>query len=156
MPHRALYDIEGSTSRLLEVLTRHSVHAMFFVVGRMVEERPDLVARIHEAGQAVGVHGYRHVRLNDFSPRELDVLERNLLRVRDCAAAITGQMPVAFRAPYLLWPRFADECLARRLVKIGFRWTSCRFLRTRRSSRAGGERSPNGQCPSFKTLAFST
>jgi len=129
MPHRVPYDIERTTSRILEVLCHHDVRAMFFIVGRLVEERPDLVARIHDANQAIGIHGHRHERLYSLSPHALQALGEELRRVRDLVATITGEPPVAFRAPYLLAPRFVDAGLTKLLLELDFRWTSNRWVR---------------------------
>src|SRR5580700_2915200 len=44
------------TLRLLEVLARHSVHATFFLIGRHVQQRPDIAREIVQAGHVVGNH----------------------------------------------------------------------------------------------------
>jgi peptidoglycan/xylan/chitin deacetylase (PgdA/CDA1 family) len=48
------------TLRLLEVLARHQVRATFFVVGRYVAQRPDIVRAIAQAGHVVGNHTFTH------------------------------------------------------------------------------------------------
>ncbi|MGC8626964.1 MAG: polysaccharide deacetylase family protein [Acidimicrobiales bacterium] len=128
MPHRVPYDLEATTSRLLEVLQRHGTHAMFFVVGRIVEERGHIVERLHEAGQAIGIHGYRHERMHNLSPHALDTLGEELRRAREIVAQMTGELPRAFRAPYLLAPQFVDEDVTRVLLEAGFTRTSNRLL----------------------------
>ncbi len=42
------------TQRLLEVLARHEVHATFFLIGRYVQQRPDIVRELLKAGHVVG------------------------------------------------------------------------------------------------------
>src|SRR5450755_2558325 len=44
------------TLRLLEVLAKHGVQATFFMIGRHVQARPDLVRQVIEAGHVVGNH----------------------------------------------------------------------------------------------------
>src|ERR1039458_949228 len=44
------------TLRLLEVLNRHGVQATFFLIGRYVEQRPDIAREIAKAGHVVGNH----------------------------------------------------------------------------------------------------
>ena len=44
------------TLRLLEVLARHGVQATFFLIGRYVQQRPDIAREIIQAGHAVGNH----------------------------------------------------------------------------------------------------
>jgi peptidoglycan/xylan/chitin deacetylase (PgdA/CDA1 family) len=51
------------TLRLLEVLARHHARATFFLIGRFVQQRPDIVRDIVKAGHAIGNHTYTHPAL---------------------------------------------------------------------------------------------
>lgn len=48
------------TLRLLEVLARHGIRATFFLIGRYVQQRPDIAREIVAAGQVVGNHTFTH------------------------------------------------------------------------------------------------
>src|ERR1700689_4428860 len=48
------------TLRLLEVLARHGVQATFFLIGRYVQQRPDIAREIVQAGHVVGNHTFTH------------------------------------------------------------------------------------------------
>src|SRR5207253_10350832 len=48
------------TSRLLEVLAKHNVHATFFLSGRYVQQRPVIVRDVVNAGIIVGNHTWPH------------------------------------------------------------------------------------------------
>jgi peptidoglycan-N-acetylglucosamine deacetylase len=48
------------TLRLLEVLTKHEVHATFFLIGRYVRQRPEIVRDLVSAGHVVGNHTFTH------------------------------------------------------------------------------------------------
>src|ERR1700744_6091575 len=48
------------TEQLLEILARHEVHATFFMIGRFVQQRGELVRRIRAAGHLVGNHTMTH------------------------------------------------------------------------------------------------
>ncbi len=48
------------TLRLLEVLAKHNVHATFFLIGRYVQQRPDLAHEIIRTGHIVGNHTFTH------------------------------------------------------------------------------------------------
>src|ERR1700733_9883018 len=48
------------TLRLLEVLAKHDVRATFFMIGRYVEIRPDIVREVVKAGHVVGNHTFTH------------------------------------------------------------------------------------------------
>jgi peptidoglycan-N-acetylglucosamine deacetylase len=45
---------------LLEILARHDVRATFFLIGRYVRQRPDIVREIVRAGHLIGNHTFTH------------------------------------------------------------------------------------------------
>jgi peptidoglycan-N-acetylglucosamine deacetylase len=51
---------DPDTLRLLDVLGKHEVKATFFLIGRYVQQRPDIVRRILADGHEVGNHTYTH------------------------------------------------------------------------------------------------
>jgi len=85
------------TLRLLEVLARHGVKATFFLIGRFVEQRPDIARQIAQAGHAIGNHTFTHPNLalvsNTRIARELADCERVL------GNAIGNHAPL-FRPPF--------------------------------------------------------
>jgi peptidoglycan/xylan/chitin deacetylase (PgdA/CDA1 family) len=85
------------TMRLLEVLAKHNVHATFFLIGRYVQQRPDLAREILKAGHAIGNHTFTHPLLTLKSNAEV---RRELT---DCNAALRDALghPVnLFRPPF--------------------------------------------------------
>lgn len=60
----------ATTRELLSILGKHGATATHFLVGQAVEARPDLLAKIVEAGHAVGSHTYSHASLVRLSSRE--------------------------------------------------------------------------------------
>jgi peptidoglycan/xylan/chitin deacetylase (PgdA/CDA1 family) len=48
------------TERLLDVLARHNVWATFFLIGRFVRQRPQIVRAIASAGHLIGNHTMTH------------------------------------------------------------------------------------------------
>jgi peptidoglycan/xylan/chitin deacetylase (PgdA/CDA1 family) len=83
------------TPAVLEVLG--DVRATFFLVGEQVERRPELVARIVEAGHEIGVHCNRHRNLLRLGPRAVhDDLDRAARSIAEAA----GREPVLYRPPY--------------------------------------------------------
>src|SRR6266581_6521196 len=51
------------TLNLLEVLAKHDVRATFFLIGRYVQQRPDIVREVVKAGHVVGNHTFTHPNL---------------------------------------------------------------------------------------------
>jgi peptidoglycan/xylan/chitin deacetylase (PgdA/CDA1 family) len=50
-----------STVKILEILEKHIIKAVFFCNGRAAEMYPDLVERIRQKGHLIGNHGYNHI-----------------------------------------------------------------------------------------------
>ena len=85
------------TLRLLEVLAKHGVHATFFLIGRYVHQRPDIVREVVKAGHVVGNHTFTHPLLTFKSAAELR------LELSSCRAALEdaiGTHSHLFRPPF--------------------------------------------------------
>src|SRR3954462_4960744 len=68
---------DPDTPLLLDVLDNHHVKATFFLIGKYVEQRPDLVRNIVERGHEIGNHTFSHPNLSLVSEdREIDELAR--------------------------------------------------------------------------------
>jgi len=87
--------MQDGLPRLLALLSKHEVHATFFVTGQAAEKFPDLVKRIsleHE----VGCHGYDHERFDKIDSQEQ--FRRIELATR-LIRGVTGRPILGFRAP---------------------------------------------------------
>jgi peptidoglycan/xylan/chitin deacetylase (PgdA/CDA1 family) len=51
------------TGQLMDVLARHQVRATFFVIGRYVQQKPQIVRALHRAGHLIGCHTMTHPKL---------------------------------------------------------------------------------------------
>jgi peptidoglycan-N-acetylglucosamine deacetylase len=88
---------EPYTSEILAVLRQERVRATFFMVGENVERYPDTAREIVREGHAIGNHSYSHSNLVfDTNKR----VRSEILRTEDAIAAITGERPTLFRAPF--------------------------------------------------------
>ena len=59
------------TPRLLEVLAKHGVEATFFLIGRCVQQHPEIARDIFNAGHVVGNHTFTHPLLTFKSETEI-------------------------------------------------------------------------------------
>jgi peptidoglycan-N-acetylglucosamine deacetylase len=85
------------TQHLLDVLVRHKVHATFFLIGRYVQQRPDIVRELVKAGHIVGNHTFTHPMLTFKSAQELRS------QLENCDRALTdavGERSNLFRPPF--------------------------------------------------------
>jgi peptidoglycan-N-acetylglucosamine deacetylase len=51
------------TGQLMDVLARNHVRATFFVIGRYVRQKPQIVRALHHAGHLIGCHTMSHPKL---------------------------------------------------------------------------------------------
>jgi peptidoglycan/xylan/chitin deacetylase (PgdA/CDA1 family) len=85
------------TLRLMEVLEKDGVRATFFLIGRYVEMRPDIVREVFKAGHMIGNHTFTHPYLAVTSAA------KTREEVENCQHAIedaTGESPKLFRPPF--------------------------------------------------------
>jgi peptidoglycan/xylan/chitin deacetylase (PgdA/CDA1 family) len=85
------------TLRLLDVLARHDVHATFFLIGKFVRQRPEIVRRISAAGHAIGNHTFTHPNLIFAGAARIAA------ELQDCENALSDIVPEharIFRPPF--------------------------------------------------------
>jgi peptidoglycan-N-acetylglucosamine deacetylase len=85
------------TMHLLEVLAKHEVHATFFLIGRYVQQRPEIAREILKAGHIVGNHTFTHPLLIFKSAAEIRQ------ELSDCRSALQdtiGAHSNLFRPPF--------------------------------------------------------
>jgi peptidoglycan/xylan/chitin deacetylase (PgdA/CDA1 family) len=85
------------TLRLLDVLAKHGVHATFFLIGRYVQQRPDIVRQIVEAGNAIGNHTFTHPLLIFKGAAEI---RHELSATRAALRDAIGEHSNLFRPPF--------------------------------------------------------
>ena len=85
------------TLRLLDVLAKHDVRATFFLIGRYVKQRPDIVREIARRGHLIGNHTFTHPRLI-FQPAAR--IRQEILLCRDAIADAVGDHSNLFRPPW--------------------------------------------------------
>jgi peptidoglycan/xylan/chitin deacetylase (PgdA/CDA1 family) len=89
------------TQRLLEVLARHQVRATFFLLGKYVRQRPELVREIHAAGHRIGNHTMSHPLLPLKSPRRVrEELAGCNAAIEDALGESGGGAVRLFRPPH--------------------------------------------------------
>ncbi len=85
------------TLRLLDVLAKNNVRATFFMIGRFVQQRPDIARAVAQAGHTVGNHTFNHPFLTFKSAAETRA------QLLDCQHALQnaiGDHSKLFRPPF--------------------------------------------------------
>ena len=110
------------TLNLLDVLAKHDVKATFFLIGKFVQQRPEIVARIVAEGHVIGNHTMTHPRLPLLSA---DAVRKEL---NDCAESLATEGFVLDRTTKIFRPPFglrrpATLRIARELGYTPVMWT---------------------------------
>jgi peptidoglycan/xylan/chitin deacetylase (PgdA/CDA1 family) len=85
------------TLRLLDVLAKNDVHATFFMIGRYVQQRPDIARALAQAGHVIGNHTFTHPLLIFKSEAQT---RQQLLDCRKALQDAIGEHSNLFRPPY--------------------------------------------------------
>ena len=89
---------ELMTPKVLDVLKRYDIKAVFFLIGEKVDKNPDIVRRIVEEGHIVANHTYSHSGLFPLSGKGKVMQE-----LQKCGESIKnaiGRFPLLFRPPF--------------------------------------------------------
>jgi peptidoglycan/xylan/chitin deacetylase (PgdA/CDA1 family) len=85
------------TLRLLEILAKHGVQATFFLIGRYVQQHPEIAREIVHAGHVVGNHTFKHPLLTFKSAAEI---RQELSQCRSALQDAIGEPSNLFRPPF--------------------------------------------------------
>jgi peptidoglycan-N-acetylglucosamine deacetylase len=85
------------TPKLLDMLRERGIKATFFVVGRNVEEYPDIVRRMANEGHEVANHSWSHPALTKLGAESF---RKQIENTNEAIAKATGKRPVLMRPPY--------------------------------------------------------
>jgi peptidoglycan/xylan/chitin deacetylase (PgdA/CDA1 family) len=85
------------TQRLLEVLAKHNVHATFLLIGRYIQQQPQIAREIVQARHIVGNHTFTHPLLIFKSEAEI---RQELTKCRDALQDAIGKPSNLFRPPF--------------------------------------------------------
>ena len=78
-------------TKLLEVLAKHNVRATFFMIGRYVQQRPDIARAVSQAGHIIGNHTFTHPLLI------FESAVQTRIELVDCHRALQDAIGAAFQ-----------------------------------------------------------
>lgn len=137
------------TPEILDTLAEYAVRAMFFVVGEMAEDSPDLLARMVDEGHVVGNHTWSHPLLTRLRRARI---RTEMERTCDIVEEACGERPLWFRAPYGAWNRAAFQ-LGAELGMESLAWTVDTLDWTTPGSATIVERVEDGAAPGVVVLS---
>jgi len=101
------------TPAVLDVLKQKNVKATFFLIGKRVEEYPEIAKRIADEGHLIGNHTYSHANLDEASPE----VEQEISR------AEAAFKPLGFSGNGLFRPAYgaANPSLVEQVANMGYK-----------------------------------
>lgn len=123
---------EKVTPKVLEVLKKNNVKAVFFFIGHKAEKYPDLVQQVFNDGHIIGNHSYCHKNTYGFysSAKIIADIERTAETIRK----IIGVKPKFFRPPFgVTNPSMKSALQKLKILPVGW---SLRSLDTVKKDRA--------------------
>ena len=96
------------TPAILDILKNYGVSATFFMVGRHVEQYPELARRIAREGHTLGNHTWSHRSL---VPLSTEYTRLEIMRTHEIIEKVTGTPPRYFRPPRGIYSAFARDFL---------------------------------------------
>ncbi len=88
--------VEKYTYQIIELLERRSIKGTFYVVGKVVEDFPNMIQEIHNLGHEVGIHGYNHLRFDQIDPL---IAYREVFDTKRKVEDVIGSRVYGHRAP---------------------------------------------------------
>lgn len=86
-----------ATGAVLDVLKHHNVRATFFLTGKNILGREQIVRRIENEGHSIGIHAYHHSRSIAMSKQRT---KNEIQRTADLLSGIVTQQVRLFRPPF--------------------------------------------------------
>lgn len=105
-----------TTMSLLNGLKERDVRATFFLLGEKIEERSEVIERMHEDGHLIGNHTYSHIQLDAVN---IACAKSEIDRTNEIIREITGEKPGYIRPPYGCW----NDELERQIDMQAVLWT---------------------------------
>lgn len=88
------------TPKILDILEKKNIKATFFVIGKNVEQHPEIVKRAYEEGHYIANHGYDHDNKKMYKNKEsfIDEIEKTDLAISN-AIGVEYYCSHVFRFP---------------------------------------------------------
>jgi len=95
-----------NTNRILDVLEKYHARATFFVIGKRIAERTDVIARAISLGCEIGTHTWGH---SDFTKYPKSALIDSLEKTDEAMVSNFGYHMTLFRPPYAAINKDVEE-----------------------------------------------
>ena len=96
------------TPMLLDGLRERNIHATFFLMGKNIEGKEDILRQMQKDGHLIGNHTYNHVQLDRVS---VETAYQEIQKTNNEIYQITGIYPSFVRPPFGAWRKDMELCV---------------------------------------------
>ncbi|MDU4752083.1 MAG: polysaccharide deacetylase family protein [Clostridium butyricum] len=86
------------TNDVLDILKNNSVHATFFLIGCQIKDQEDLVKRIYDEGNSIGLHSMTHKKNSLYCSKEQFLKE--MISTQELISTVVPIKPTILRFPF--------------------------------------------------------
>jgi len=86
------------TNDVLDILKNNSVHATFFLIGCQIKDQEDLVKRIYDEGNSIGLHSITHKKNSLYCSNEQFLKE--MISTQELISTVVPIKPTILRFPF--------------------------------------------------------
>lgn len=126
MPQKTKYDIEKTLAKIMAILGKYKIKAVFNTAAVIFSKYPVVVKDILREGHEISWHGYRHENLLSLNLTEIKSI---INKSENEFKKISERKMTGLRMPYLLGPLFYRKEVYRYFYERGYIWTSNREIR---------------------------
>ncbi|MGL5615090.1 MAG: polysaccharide deacetylase family protein [Sarcina sp.] len=87
-----------NSSKILDILKKEEVPGTFFLMGKLIDGKEDIVKRIYDENHAIGLHSFTHERSKVYSSKETFLKE--MLKTQAAIEKVTGEKSYIIRFPF--------------------------------------------------------
>jgi len=89
-------NLESNVDKLIDICSEYDVKSTFFVLGKLAQEKPQIIKKIHEAGHEIACHSYNHKLIYEMTSNEFD---EDVKKACSVLENLIGEKVIGFRAP---------------------------------------------------------
>jgi peptidoglycan/xylan/chitin deacetylase (PgdA/CDA1 family) len=110
----------AQTEAVLDILKKEKIPATFFLIGKNIEGKENILLRMEEEGHEIGGHSYNHA--NNFDWQSSKNMSAEIERTNKVIESITGQKVRLFRPPFgVTNPNLSKAIRTAGMLSVG--WT---------------------------------
>jgi peptidoglycan/xylan/chitin deacetylase (PgdA/CDA1 family) len=110
-----------SVEKILQILRKYDIKAVFNTCGIVVENFPDLIKTLFSKGHEIASHGYAH---ENFAQLDVNDLNEILSKTENLIEETIGQKPIGIRSPWVIY----NDVVYRVIEKRGYKWVSNKYM----------------------------